>query len=191
MIFKAIEFAAKAHAGQYRKGTRVPYLVHPLNVAKILIDSGCSDVVAVAGILHDTVEDTPITLDEIRKHFGQAVAELVAGASEPDKSDTWENRKKHTIEYLKTASPEVLLVSIADKLDNIRGINEGYAEIGESYWARFNRPRLHQQWYYQSLVRIFKARTDEAPFLSLVNKFEAEVVAVFGNESLSTDKFII
>jgi len=100
MIFKAIEFAAKAHAGQYRKGTRVPYLVHPLNVAKILIDSGCSDVVAVAGILHDTVEDTPITLDEIRKHFGQAVAELVAGASEPDKSDTWENRKKHTIEYL-------------------------------------------------------------------------------------------
>jgi len=66
MISQAIEFAAGAHRGQYRKGSKIPYNIHPLNVGKILIEHGCFDEVVIAGILHDTVEDTPVTLDNIR-----------------------------------------------------------------------------------------------------------------------------
>jgi (p)ppGpp synthase/HD superfamily hydrolase len=102
MIFKAIEFATRAHSGQYRKGTKLPYIVHPLGVAKILIECDSPEHLIVAGILHDTVEDTSATLDEIKQTFGWDIADLVEAASEPDKSDTWENRKEHTIQMLKT-----------------------------------------------------------------------------------------
>ena len=94
MIFKAINYAAKAHSGQHRKGTKIPYIIHPLGVAKILIEYGCADHVVIAGILHDTIEDTTVTFEQIKDIFGSAVADLVEAESEPDKSDTWENRKK-------------------------------------------------------------------------------------------------
>src|SRR5450631_1910449 len=95
VIFAALRFAGDAHSGQFRKGTRVPYLIHPLNVAKILLDCGCSDELAVAGLLHDTVEDTAVTLEQIRASFGDAVARLVEFATEPEKLWTWERRKEH------------------------------------------------------------------------------------------------
>lgn len=184
MIFSAIEFATKAHAGQYRKGTKIPYIVHPLNVAKILIEHDCPEDVVVAGILHDTVEDTPITIEDIRQTFGERVAQLVQGASEPDKSDTWENRKKHTIEYLKTAPMDVLLVSLADKLDNVRAIREDYEKLGESLWSRFNRPRESQAWYYRSLAEVFSGRHFDGQFASFVGEFRSEVRNVFGEAAL-------
>ena len=108
MIFDAIEYAARAHREHYRKGTRIPYIAHLISVAKILIEYDCAEEIIVAGLLHDTVEDTSVTLEDIRNSFGETVASLVDAASEPDKSDTWENRKKHTIEYLKTAPMDVL-----------------------------------------------------------------------------------
>ena len=131
MLFDAIEFAARAHREHYRKGTRIPYIAHLISVAKILIEYDCAEEIIVAGLLHDTVEDTSVTLEDIRKSFGEKVASLVEAASEPDKSDTWENRKRHTIEYLKTAPMDVLLLSCADKLDNIRSIKEDYERFGE------------------------------------------------------------
>jgi (p)ppGpp synthase/HD superfamily hydrolase len=103
MIFKAIEFSTKAHTGLYRKGTKIPYITHPLNVAQILIEYECPESVVTAGILHDTLEDTQATVDDIRDAFGYEVADLVNAVSEPNKSDTWENRKAHTIKHLKTA----------------------------------------------------------------------------------------
>jgi (p)ppGpp synthase/HD superfamily hydrolase len=179
MIFPAIEFAAKAHAGQLRKGTKIPYIVHPLGVAKILIEHDCSEEVIVAGILHDTVEDTPITIEDIRGKFGAKVASLVQGASEPDKSDTWENRKRHTLENLKTTPLDVLLVSLADKLDNIRAIREDYEKLGDAVWSRFNRSRESQAWYYRSLVSVFSLRISGKPFDSLVQTLKSEVEKVF------------
>ncbi len=79
MIFQAVEFASTAHSGHFRKGTNVPYIIHPLGVAKILIEHGCSEEIVVAGILHDTVEDTAITLEDIRRSFGERVDHLVQG----------------------------------------------------------------------------------------------------------------
>src|ERR1035438_5967658 len=99
-ISAALRFAAEAHDGQFRKGTRIPYLIHPLRVAKILIDYDCANELAIAGLLHDTVEDTDATIDEIRSIFGDNVARLVEFATEPAKLWSWEKRKQHTLRLL-------------------------------------------------------------------------------------------
>jgi (p)ppGpp synthase/HD superfamily hydrolase len=183
ILFEAIEFAARAHSGQFRKGTRIPYIIHPFNVARILIEYGCKEEVVVAGFLHDTVEDTPVTLDEIEQSFGKEVAALVQGASEPrHATDTWEHRKEHTIEYLKTAPEDILLVASADKLDNILSIKVEYAKIGESAFSRFNRGKDQQRWYYQSLAEVFLSRTEGEPGNSLFREFSKEVKKVFGRD---------
>jgi (p)ppGpp synthase/HD superfamily hydrolase len=181
MIFRAIEFAARAHRHHCRKGTRIPYIVHPLNVAKILIEFGCPDEVVIAGILHDTTEDTPVTIAEIRKEFGDNVAALVEAASEPDKSDTWENRKSHTVEFLKTAPMDVLILSCADKLDNVKSIIEDVEKQGESVWGRFNRPKDDQEWYYRALAEVFNSRAGEDETAArLFQRFALEVKILFG-----------
>ena len=182
MIFKAIEFAARAHSGQYRKGTQIPYIVHPLSVAKILIENGCPEHTVVAGILHDTVEDTPVTLDEIKETFGLDIANLVEAASEPDKTDTWENRKTHTIGMLKTLSEEATILVLADKLDNIRAIRQDYERHGEPIWRRFKRPRDQQKWYYENLAEAFTDSLTDERSRNLLGVFKAEVVRVFGSE---------
>jgi (p)ppGpp synthase/HD superfamily hydrolase len=179
-LFAAVRFAADAHSGQFRKGSRVPYLVHPLNVAKILIDYGCSEDLAIAGLLHDTVEDTEVTLEEIRTIFGDAVARLVEFATEPAKLWTWEKRKQHTLEILETGETPGLLLSVADKLDNIRSIRSDLELNGDLAWERFKRPREKQRWYYQSLSQIFDARLVDSPGVELAAKFHTEVEVVFG-----------
>ncbi|MBN2089520.1 bifunctional (p)ppGpp synthetase/guanosine-3',5'-bis(diphosphate) 3'-pyrophosphohydrolase [candidate division KSB1 bacterium] len=184
MLFKAIEFAAKAHTGQFRKGSRVPYIIHPLQVGKILIEANCEEEIIIAGILHDTVEDTPVELIDIEKLFGKRVADLVAGASEPNKSDSWENRKQHTINFLKTAPMDVVQIMLADKLDNIRTTAKEYQKVGEEFWNRFKRPRPQQKWYHESLRELFFLRIQDEPFISLVKTFDQLVQSVFcGNNN--------
>ena len=179
IFFDAIEFAVQAHRGHFRKGTRIPYIFHPLNVGRILLESGCSAVVIVAGILHDTIEDTPIAFEDIRIRFGEEVANLVSLVSEPDKWDTWENRKKHALNHLESASDEVLLIALVDKLDNIQSIHRALERDGDAVWSRFNRPKNAQAWYYQNLVDIFRRRVTEEPGLSLCLTLQARVAQVF------------
>ena len=154
MIEEAIEVAAKAHQGQVRKASDVPYISHPYMVGMMLAKAGCQDEVVAAGILHDTVEDTDLTLDYVRERFGDRVAFIVEGCSEPDKSATWEERKRHTLDYLRTAPWEIRLVSCADKLHNARTILAARREIGDEVWQRFKRGRKEQEWYYRGLVEV-------------------------------------
>ena len=94
----AKNFAIDAHDGQRRKSDKSkPMIIHPINVANILNEYGFDENVVAAGYLHDTVEDTKVTLDDLKNSFGEDIASLVEGASEPDKSLSWEERKKHTI----------------------------------------------------------------------------------------------
>jgi len=179
-LYDAIELAARAHHHQVRKGTEIPYIVHPLAVASMLIRIKTPEPVVIAALLHDVLEDTPVTVEEILGQFGPDVADLVAAVSEPDKSASWEDRKSHTIEYLeKHANDDVLIVALADKLDNIRAIREGLESHGEIFWARFNRPREKQKWYYQRLKSVFSTRVRNEPALTLVAVFKAEVRRVF------------
>jgi len=191
-ICRTIEFVSDVHntplrkgikVGQLRKGTNVPYLIHLMGTGKILADHGCSEDLIIAGILHDTIEDAGIRLEEIKKKFGDTVAKIVEGCSEPDKSDTWENRKKHTMSYLKTAPVDVLIVSCADKLDNIRSMRKDLTRLGDSLWARFNRPKKDQKWYYQSLSEVFLSRQEGEPFQSIAKELASEVEKVFGRNS--------
>ncbi len=164
-LLGALEFAVKAHGAvrQARKGTPFPYVIHPMRVAEILSRYGCGEDLVVAGLLHDVVEDTPVTIDQVDDEFGSEVARLVAGASEPDKSLSWEERKQHTLEWLREAPEDVLLVSAADKLDNVRSIRDDVAERGEEAWEIFNRPREQQGWYYTSLAEILGAPARASP----------------------------
>lgn len=180
VVSDAIECAIVAHEGQTRKGTDIPYVIHPLRVGLKLSELGCSDDVVVAGILHDTVEDTPVTDEDLKRDFGEKVAALVAGASEPDKSDTWENRKHHTIEYLKTAPREVLLISAADKLDNAKETLVHLKEVGDKHWAAFNRPKEQQRWYYKSLAEVFVSRIEDDTTDRLFKEYKQEVDKIFG-----------
>ncbi|MBN1832228.1 MAG: bifunctional (p)ppGpp synthetase/guanosine-3',5'-bis(diphosphate) 3'-pyrophosphohydrolase [Deltaproteobacteria bacterium] len=182
MIDMAIEFAVKAHYNQVRKGSDIPYITHPLAVGIILAKAGCSDGVIMAGILHDTVEDTSVTLDDLRDTFGEKVSMIVKGASELDKSLKWEERKSHTHDFLKGASQEVKFVALADKLHNIRTIASDYAKIGEALWERFNRGRDAQQWYYQGLVQALHDDSAGKTYQILHKEFSREVDRVFENK---------
>ena len=165
IVEEAIEVAAKAHQGQVRKASDIPYISHPFAVGMLLAKAGCTDEVVAAGILHDTVEDTEITLDHIRERFGERVASIVEGCSEPDKSASWEERKKHTLEYLRTAPWEIRLVSCADKLHNALTILSARREMGEAVWHRFKRGRKEQEWYYRGLLESLCGETaQELPF---------------------------
>ena len=182
MIFDAIEFAAAAHRGQYRKGTLIPYLMHPLSAARTVIDAGCPEHVVAAAILHDIIEDTPHTVGDILERFGPRVAQLVEACSEPNHRDaSWEERKQHTVDDLAaTTDQEILMVAIADKLDNIRSIREDLALRGELTWSRFKRGRDQQAWYYRALSAAFSSRMSTDAGRRLAALFEEEVRLVFG-----------
>ncbi|MRG86294.1 HD domain-containing protein [Salinibacillus xinjiangensis] len=152
-IDQAIQFSAKAHHNQFRKGTDLPYISHPYAVGMILMKHGCTEKEITAGILHDTVEDTSVTLKEIQEKFGKEVADIVEGCSEPNKDLSWEERKQHTIDYLQTAPIEVRLVACADKLHNIRSISHNEKTEGPTIWNRFKRGKDDQAWYYQNVMK--------------------------------------
>lgn len=151
-IDDAIVFVAKAHRKQVRKGTDIPYISHPFSVAMLLQQAGCDEDIVIAGLLHDTVEDTDVTLDDIIEHFGHHVADLVTAASEPDKSLPWEERKQHTLEFLAKAPLDVRRLVCADKLHNLRSILADLEREGSAIWDRFNRGRDDQIWYYSGLL---------------------------------------
>ena len=150
-IEEAIEVAAEAHQGQYRKGTNTPYITHPYAVGLILMETGCAEAVIIAGILHDTVEDTDLTLEFIRERFGDAIANIVDGCSE-NKALRWRARKTERIEALRTASLEICIVTCADKLHNLRTIISEYDLIGDAVWDRFHGGVEDQAWYYRSVL---------------------------------------
>lgn len=177
---KAIIFATEAHAGQTRKGTSIPYIVHPYLVGMILLEQGCEEAVVTAGILHDTVEDTRVTLLDLEDNFGTRVMELVRGASEPDKSLAWQERKQHTLDYLKEASLEERLIIGADKLHNINSMIDDYQQLGEDLWERFNGERGDQLWYYRGLVEGLCYRQDIPSTINIFTRLKNRVEAFFG-----------
>ena len=114
-IHLAVELASEAHKKQYRKGTDRPYIVHPMEVLQLLTEMQASEEIKVAGVLHDTVEDTAMTIEDIEEYFGSLVAGYVAFSTE-DKSKTWFERKKRTIEKSKNTPIEIKKLKLADKL---------------------------------------------------------------------------
>ncbi len=147
----ALRYATKAHYGQTRKVNGLPMIQHPVNVSKTLKEAGFSEAVIIAGLLHDTIEDTSVTLEDIKRLFGEEIAKIVAGNTE-NKSRPWEERKQHTIDWIKIAPIEVKALIVADKLDNLTSIMEGYNVLGEELWKFFKKGKSHQKWYFSGVA---------------------------------------
>ncbi len=146
---KARKFAIKAHKGQVRKSDKdKPMIIHPINVANILKEYDFDQNVISAGYLHDVVEDTKYEIENIKEMFGEDIASLVWGASEEDKSLSWEERKEHTIEKAKTLDLRHKAVICADKISNLEDLRILYELKGESVFSSFKRGFESQKWYY-------------------------------------------
>jgi (p)ppGpp synthase/HD superfamily hydrolase len=153
LVDRAIGFAARAHEGQRRKTGGVPYIAHPVGVAMILQKMGCEETVIAAGLLHDTVEDTKATMEDILSNFGDEVADIVKGCTEPPKrKGNWENRKLHMINTVRVAPISVKLVVAADKYHNLSHTRHYYKRKGKAIWNRFGRGVEQQAWYYRSML---------------------------------------
>ena len=157
---EALCYVAALHAQQRRKVSGEPYLAHLLAVAAIVMEHGGDEDEAIAALLHDAVEDQggAATLEEIRRRFGQTVAEIVAGCSDTMVSPKppWRQRKEAHIAHLREASPSVRLVVAADKLHNVASLTRKYRRRGESLWAVFHGGRNGTIWYYRTVTDILK-----------------------------------
>lgn len=152
IIEKALMFAVLAHSGQVRKGNKLePAIVHPIAVAEILRQYGADNNVIAASYLHDVVEDTKYTLEDIKKVFGEDIAHLVEIATEKDKSKSWEERKQTKIEDIKTKTLREKLIPIADKISNIEDMGRIFKEKGFKDFSAFNRGEEEQEWYYRNM----------------------------------------
>lgn len=180
LVDRAIGFAARAHNGQKRKTGNVPYIAHPVAVAMILQEMGCDETIIAAGLLHDTVEDTGVTLDEIRQQFGDEVADIVAGCTEPSKRKMiWEERKLHTIRALRDAPLAVKLVAASDKYHNLIHTRYTEGQIGAFLWKVFGRGKEQQAWYYRSVLESLKANVDDIEDYPIFAKLEKVVDELF------------
>ena len=163
LLEDAVEFAAQKHAGKYRKGTKLPYIVHPMEAAAICASFTDDVEVLAAAVLHDVVEDAGVMVDELEEKFGSRVAAIVAGESEDKREElppaqTWKVRKLEGIEHVRNADDiGVKMVCLGDKLSNIRSIQRDFEELGDEVWQRFNQkdPAEHA-WYYSTIADVLQ-----------------------------------
>lgn len=167
---KARNFAIEAHDGQRRKSDKEkPMIIHPINVANILEEYQFDENVIAAGYLHDVVEDTKYDLKKIKELFGEDIASLVNGASELDKSLSWEERKKHTIETIKDLDIRHKAVVCADKISNLEDMRILFEINGKYDFSAFKRGFESQKWYYTEIYNslIYKEDENQAIFSRL------------------------
>lgn len=185
IVDKAVRFAAEKHSGSTRKGTDVPYIVHPMEAAAIVAGITDDQELIAAALLHDTLEDTGATYDELVSLFGKRVADLVAAESEDKQeekpaAETWKVRKQTTIDELKKAGYDSRLLVLADKLSNIRAIERDVKAQGDCFWNRFNQkdPLMHA-WYYMSIAEILES-DPKLKDTQACREYADRVKAVFG-----------
>lgn len=166
----ALRFASELHHAQFRKGTNIPYMAHLMSVAALVLEAGGNEDQAIAALLHDAMEDQGgrPTLNKIRELFGDRVANTVEECSDSDAEDpehkkSWHDRKRAYITHVAHASPDALLVSLADKLHNARSVLSDYRIHGDNLFLRFNKEASKQDQldHYRALETAF--RKTEAP----------------------------
>ena len=174
VVEKSLKFAVLAHKNQVRKAEREkPYIVHPIDVANILKEYGCSDNIIAAGLLHDILEDTLYDFEFIKKEFGEEIANLVNAATEQNKDSSWEERKKATIDKIKNMTLEEKLVLCADKISNLEDMYILFNIKGKKDFSSFKRSEKKQKWYYDNLYNSFVFKDNHEIFdrlKSLINK---------------------
>lgn len=193
LVSRALAFASRMHEGMVRKGTNVPYIVHPVEVAEIVASMTDDEHVIAAALLHDVMEDCGVTKQELESSFGERVACLVEAETQRKEGDpraTWERRKQATVARLAHAPREERLIALGDKLSNMRAICRDYLKEGDSLFLRFNQPdKRRYAWYYCSCAHeLRKEFGDTGAFREL----EQLIYSVFcpgnGIETLSSEE---
>ena len=168
---QALKFAVEAHSGTERREKGYPYIIHPMEAAAIVATITNDSEMLAAAVLHDTVEDTAVTLTQIRERFGDRVAMLVQHETGPlDENLTWRERKTAQVEQLAAAPYDSKVVALGDKLSNMRGIALDYRQIGDKIWSRFNAPngKPDVEWYYRSLSKAMNELSETAAYQEFV-----------------------
>ena len=171
IISKAMHFAVDAHKGERRKGDGEPLVLHARETASVVATLTEDETVIAAAVLHDTVEDSNITLDTIRAEFGDRVAELVAAETENKRRDvpadvSWKIRKEEAREVLKnTKDTAVKMIFLGDKLSNMRSFYNLKQRLGDKMWERFNQKNSKEHhWYYRTIADNLKDFADTLAF---------------------------
>lgn len=181
LLDRAIVFAVRAHAGTERRGKGFPYIVHPMEAVEIVATMTRDQELLAAAVLHDTVEDTDVTVGQIRSEFGDRIASLVA--SETDivtdglsAEDSWHDCKQAAIDRLARASHDAKIVALGDKLSNMRAIARDYAQQGDRLWNLFHakKPEDHE-WHYRGLADALSELRDTLAY----KEFECLINQVF------------
>ena len=182
LLDRAILFAVRAHAGTERRGKGFPYIVHPMEAMEIVATMTADQELLAAAALHDTVEDTDVTVEQLRAEFGARIADLVAAESDAfvegvSEEDSWHARKQAAIDRLARAPHDAKMVALGDKLSNMRAIARDYAVQGDALWNIFHAkdPKDHE-WHYRGLADSLRELQDTFAF----QEFEHLINEVFG-----------
>jgi myo-inositol-1(or 4)-monophosphatase len=182
LLDRAINFAVRAHAGTERRGKGFPYIVHPMEAMEIVATMTPDQELLAAAALHDTVEDTDVTVEQLRAEFGDRIAGLVAAESDAfvegvSEEDSWHARKQAAIDRLARAPHDAKMVALGDKLSNMRAIARDYAVQGDALWNIFHAkdPKDHE-WHYRGLADSLRELEDTFAF----QEFESLINEVFG-----------
>ena len=181
LLDRAIVFAVRAHAGTERRGKGFPYIVHPMEAVEIVATMTSDQELLAAAVLHDTVEDTDTTVEQIRTEFGDRIASLVASESDivldgVSEEDSWHARKQAAIDRLARASHDAKIVALGDKLSNMRAIARDYAQQGDGLWNLFHvKDRKEHEWHYRGLAESLRELQDTFAY----KEFEQLINQVF------------
>ncbi len=176
MIRQAIDFANKVHKNQKRKGTEIPYILHPLEAGIIVAQTLFDEELVSAAILHDTMEDAGVSYETLETVFSPKVAALVRIQTQPD--GEWIERRQRFLSLLPERDLKTKIVILGDKLSNMRAIHRDYGAIGDELWQRFSqKDKSQQKWYYQGLVKGLESLERFPAY----QEFWAKVFDVFGN----------
>ena len=181
LLDRAIVFALRAHAGTERRGKGFPYIVHPLEAVTIVATMTSDQELLAAAVLHDTVEDTDVTIDQIRAEFGDRIASLVAADSDMpvqdmNAEDSWYVRKQAAIDRIAASSHDAKIVAMGDKLSNMRAIARDYAMQGDALWNLFRvNNRKDHEWHYRGLAEALRELQDTFAY----KEFEQLINQVF------------
>lgn len=175
-IQKAIIKSALLYAKQKRKGSDIPYIIHPYSVAFILSNYTNNEDIIIAGLLHDILEDVEgYTAEDMKRDFGEKITKIVKEVSEEkepnskeNKKSTWKKRKEGYLKNIRNGSTESMMVCAADKIHNLSSIIKDYKDQGNRLWKVFNSTPKEALWFYNEVLNILKEKLDN----EIVEKLE-------------------
>ena len=174
LLDRAIVFAVQAHHNTERRGKGFPYIVHPMEAVEIVATITSDQELLAAAALHDTIEDTDVTVEQIREAFGERVANLVHAESDQftegvSEEDSWHDRKQAAIDRLAAASHDAKIVAMGDKLSNMRAIWRDYQTKGDELWNIFHvKDKTSHEWHYRGLAASLKELEDTFAYQEFV-----------------------